>query len=238
MVQMDTDEADGQKLGTASSSDEESSSGGARSENPELQARVLVELQVEVGGGQSLYGGVHSVANETLLTSRAPFTSSSIHSSNYRDSTLDHLSRSQFHDTWSRSSKASASAARDVASYQSVRAAFLGRDASLNLSRGAALRDFEDPPLTSSPRHLYQESSRDVPSIGSRPVALYADILKGLLRTVCMPDLLIRGLPPPSSDGPLCQMNRRTTARWPWPWMTTSSRSYWTLSRHRNLVRN
>ena len=37
MIEMDTDEADGQKRGEASSSDEESSRGAARSENPELQ---------------------------------------------------------------------------------------------------------------------------------------------------------------------------------------------------------
>ncbi len=102
VVQMDTNEANGQKRGTASSSDEESSSAGARSENPELQAqRAPVEFRGEVRGGQSVYGRVHSVANATLLTSRAPSTSSLIPSSNYRDSMLDRLSRSQFHDPWS-----------------------------------------------------------------------------------------------------------------------------------------
>ena len=59
VVQMDTNEANGQKRGEASSSDEESSRGAARSEKPELQDRVPVEFQGRVGGVQSLYGGVH-----------------------------------------------------------------------------------------------------------------------------------------------------------------------------------
>ena len=75
--QMNTDKPIGQERGMASSSVEESSSGGVRFENPELQAQEPVEFRGEVRGGQSLYGGVHLVANETLLTSRAPSTSSS-----------------------------------------------------------------------------------------------------------------------------------------------------------------
>ncbi len=31
--------------------------------------------------------------------------------------------------------------------------------------------------------------------------------------------------------GPFYQTNLRTTGRWPWPWTTISSRSYWTLSK-------
>ena len=78
VVQMDMDEAKGQKQGAASSLDEEVSSGGnARSENPDFQIRGSVEFRGEVGGGQSSYGGVYSVANETLLTSRAHSSTSS-----------------------------------------------------------------------------------------------------------------------------------------------------------------
>ncbi len=122
-IEMDTDEADGQKRGEASSSDEESSRGATHSENPELQDRVPVESRGRLGGVQSLYGRVHSVANETLLNSRASSSSSSIRSTVNRDSRLDHLSCSQFLDPQSRSSRASASAARDVASSQSLQAA-------------------------------------------------------------------------------------------------------------------
>ncbi len=53
--------------------------------------------------------------------------------------------------------------------------------------------------MTSSPKHSFEDFSRDPPSIGSRPVTPYADILKGVLCTVHMPALLVRGLPPPSS---------------------------------------
>ncbi len=109
VIQMETDEANGQERGAASSSDEESSHGGnARSENPNLQTRGSVEFRGEERGGQSRYGAVHSVANETLLTSRAlSSTSSSIRTSTYRDSTLDYLSRAQFHDPRSRDLKVS-----------------------------------------------------------------------------------------------------------------------------------
>ena len=118
VIQMDTDGVNGQKRGEASSSDEESSRGAVCSENPELQDRVPVESRGRVGGVQSLYGGVHSVANETLLNSRVSSSSSSIRATDNRDSTLDCLSRSQFLDPRSRSSRASASTTRDVASSQ------------------------------------------------------------------------------------------------------------------------
>ncbi len=209
VVEMETDEANVQKWGAAHGSDKESSAGNdARSENPDLQTKESVEFRGEVRGGQSIYGGVHSVVNETPLTSRA-HSSSSSSTRTSRDSTLDRLSCAQFHDPWSRDSKASTSATRDVGSSQSIRATFLGdsRDASLNLSRGAGYRDFEVPSLTSSPRRLYQDFPRDAPSIGSRPVTPYADILKEVLRVVHMPDLLVQGLPPPSSPWALLPDN-------------------------------
>ncbi len=88
-----------------------------------------VEFRGEVRGGQTSIGGVHSVANETLLPSRAhTSTSSSVQASTHRDSTLDRLTRAQFHDPWSRgSSRASASATRDVDSLQSTRMPSLAR---------------------------------------------------------------------------------------------------------------
>ncbi len=87
MIQMDTDDATGGQGGEeprerreeSSSSDEGSSRGDARSENPEqLQAWTPVESRGRVGGAQSFHGGVHSVANETLLGSRVSSSSSSV----------------------------------------------------------------------------------------------------------------------------------------------------------------
>ncbi len=206
VVQMDTDDADKQQeLGASSGQGEDSRCGeNAHSENPDLQTqRESVEFRGEVRVGQSNNGGVHSVANETFLPSRAhTSTSSSVQASTHSDSTLDRLSRAEFHDSRSRgSSRASASATRDVDSLQSTRAAFLGesRDASLNVSRGAMYQDFGDPNMASFPRRPFEDFSKDPPSIGSRPATLYVDILWEVLRTVSMPDLLVRGLPPPSS---------------------------------------
>ncbi len=202
VVQIDTDEADKQReLGVSSGPDEGMGHGEiARSEKPDLQIRESVDFGGEVGGGQSNIGGVHSVANETLLTSRA--SSSSSHASTYRDATLECLSRSQFLDPRSRSSlRASACAMRDIDSSRSSRAAFMihSQDGSLSFSRDAAYRAFGDPALASSPRRPFKDFSRDPPSIGSRPATPYADILREVLRTVHMPDLIFRGLLPPSS---------------------------------------
>ena len=97
VIQMDTDDAAGDQGGEeqrgrreeSSSSDEGSSRGDARSDNPEqLQTRMSVESRGRVGGVQSFYGGVHSVANETLLDSRASSSSSSVRAHN-PDSTLE-----------------------------------------------------------------------------------------------------------------------------------------------------
>ena len=86
-------------------------------------------------------------------------------------------------------------------SSQSSRAVYMSisRDASLSFSRDTAYRAFGDPALAYSPRRPFEDFSRDPPSIGSRPATPYADILKEVLRTVHMPDLMVRGLPPPSS---------------------------------------
>ncbi len=127
VIQMDTDKVVAQERGESSSSDEESSRVGVRSENPELQAREPVESRGRVGGVQSLHGGVLSVANETLLDSRTSSSSSSTRANIIKDSMLDHLSRSQFLDRRSRSSKASASATRDVGSPHTFRDAYLGQ---------------------------------------------------------------------------------------------------------------
>ena len=72
------------------------------------------------------------------------------------------------------------------------------QDASFNYSPDA-YRAIGDPALASSPRRTFEDFSRDPLSIGSRPSTPYADILREVLRTVHMPDLMIRGLPPPSS---------------------------------------
>ncbi len=213
VIQMDTDEVAGvrgteepkEKREESSSSGEESSRGVARSENPEsLRTQESVESRGRVGGGQSFHGGVHSVANETLLASRASSSSSTARANN-SDSTLNRLSRSQFLDPQTRT-RASASATRGVDdspalrddASQALRDAYQGffREPS---SRGTASRGFGDPSRTSSPMHSFEDFSMDARSIGSRPVTPYADILKGVLRTVGMPDLLVRGLPPPSS---------------------------------------
>ena len=201
VIQMDTDEADKQwELGVSSGPGEGTGRGeSARSKNPDLQTQESVEFRGEVGGCQSNTGGVHSVANETVLTSRA--SSSSSHASTHRDTTLEHLSYSQFLDPQSRgSSRASASATRDDSS-QSSRPAYMSisRDASLSFYPDATYRAFGDPALASSPRRPFEDFSRDPPSIGSRPATPYADVLKEVLQTVHMPDLMVRGLPPPSS---------------------------------------
>ncbi len=73
------------------------------------------------------------------------------------------------------------------------------RDASLSFSRDAACRAFGDPALASSPRRPFKDLARDPPSIDSRPATPYADILKEVFQTVHMPDLMVWGLPPPSS---------------------------------------
>ncbi len=90
---------------------------------------------------------------------------------------------------------------RDIGSFQSTSATFLGesRDTSFNLSQGTVLRDLGDPSLASSPRCPFKDSCMDAPSIGSSPATPYADLLREVLRTVHMPDLLVRGLPPPTS---------------------------------------
>ncbi len=53
--------------------------------------------------------------------------------------------------------------------------------------------------MTSSPKHSFEDFTRDAPSIGLRPATPYADILTGVLCTVGVPDLLVQGLPPSSS---------------------------------------
>ena len=53
--------------------------------------------------------------------------------------------------------------------------------------------------MASSPRRPFEDFSRDPPLIGTRPATPYTDILKEVPRTVHMPDLLVQGLPPPSS---------------------------------------
>ncbi len=194
----------------------------------------------EVGGGQSSNGGVHSVANETLLPSRAhTSTSSSVLASTYRDSTLDRLSRAQFRDPQSQgSSRASASATRAIDSLQSTRAAFFGvsRDASFNISRGTAYQDFGDPNLASSPRRPFEDFFRD-------PLRLDRGLLpcmrtyygKSFQQSTCQAYwsevcFLCRLL------GPFCQTNLRITGQWPWPWTTIFSRSCSMPSRHQNLI--
>ncbi len=181
------------------------------------------------------------MANETLLPSRAhKSTSSSVQASTHRDSILDRLSRTQFHDSRSRgSSRASASATRDVDSLQSTRAAFLGesRDASLNVSRGAVYRDFGDPNMASSPRRPFEDS----PGI---PLRLDRGQLprmrtfygKSFEQSTCQTywfEVCLRRL-----HGPFCQTNHRITSRCPWPWTTTFSRSYSMPSRHQNLIQD
>ncbi len=170
---MDTDGAGGQggeepreQRGESSSSDEGSSRGDVHSENPELKTRESVEFRGRVGGVQSFHGGVHSVANETLLDSRASSSSSSIRANINRDSMLDRLTRSQFLDPRSKSTRASASATRDVDASQAFRDTYLGhfREPS---SRGMAPWGFEEPPMTSSPMHSFEDFTRNF-SIGFR----------------------------------------------------------------------
>ena len=160
VIQMDTDEVI-EKQGEFSSSDEESSRGDARPENPELQARAPVESRGRVGGVQSFHGGVHSVANETLLDPRAPSSSSSSRADTHRDSTLDRLIQSQFIDPRLQRSTASASATRDVGSSQALRDPYLDayREPS---SQGTAPRGFEDLPMTSSPMRSFEDFTRDI----------------------------------------------------------------------------
>ncbi len=166
MIQLDTNDAAGNQGGEEreqqreeSSSDEGSSRGDARSENPELlQTRRSVESRGRVGGVQSYHGGVHSVANETLLDSRPSSSSSSVRANN-PDSTLNRLSRSQFLDPHTRPI-ASASATRDVDASQALRDAYQGfyREPMLP-------RLFETPTRDFTGSLCFPGSSRRLPGI-------------------------------------------------------------------------
>ncbi len=129
-----------------------------RSQTLETQAHKPMDLSRRgVGGGQSQVGGVHSVANENLLESRiSSATAYSVRSSSIQESTLERLSRSQYHSIPHSSQGASrhhSSTSGDQPWSWSLRSSYPGgsRDDSRS-SGGSFLQELGDLPFSSSPR--------------------------------------------------------------------------------------
>ncbi len=95
-------------------------------------------------------------------------------------------------------------------SSQNIKNSFSGDSgcSSLNISRdisffmGEQHRDFKDPTYAPSSRHFMETSSRNTPSLVSRPSTAYADLLLEVLQAVWMKDLLVRGLSSCFTMGP------------------------------------
>ncbi len=156
------------------------------SQTLETQALKPMDLSRRgVGGGQSQVGGVHSVANETLLASRmSSATAYSVCSSSVQESTLERCSQSQYHSIPHSSQGASrhhSSTSGDQPWSWSSRSSYPADSRNDNRSfRGSFLQEHGDLPFSSSPRRLL-DTSRDMLTLGSRPDLSYGDILREVL---------------------------------------------------------